>query len=648
MAELTAELVADLTAPRDPHLSPDGSRVVYVLAPFSKKDEHGVSALWIAPTDGSLPPRQFTAGTAEDCQPQWSPDGSQIAFLSDRAQRGTAQLYVISADGGEARPLTAIEHKRPVISFRWSPGGGQIAYTSADEPSDQDERREKERDDAEVYGERLLHARLRLLSVATCEVTALVAGERHVAAFAWAPQGTEIAYMLWQTPALESLSREIVIERIAVAGGAPQRVCGCPRGWVGALAWPSDQMLLFEGPVGEQGQSSKAIWSVDARGGTPRRLALGEESCAGALQQPPGCARAVVEIGAGLETQLGWLEGATGALEVFYTPAAVQPDGDLAGWTVRPFDDGGLAVAVVRSSGAQPWEVWAGRAECADAGLTWRQLSTHQTSLAGIAFGRQEPFSWTAADGWELDGLLVRPPDAPPDRPLPTVVLVHGGPYWRCGLGFHLSWADWAQWLALDGYAVLMPNIRGGYGHGERFAAAARGDVGGADYRDVMAAVDAAIDRGIADPQRLGIGGWSQGGFMSAWAVTQTRRFKAAVMGAGISDMGMMAMTGDLPDFERELGGSVPWDGVGPHRHTQLSPIAFARAVTTPVLILHGQNDVRVPVSQAIGFHRALRQYGVPTEFVSYPREPHGIAERAHQIDLLRRVRSWYDRWLRP
>jgi dipeptidyl aminopeptidase/acylaminoacyl peptidase len=230
---------------------------------------------------------------------------------------------------------------------------------------------------------------------------------------------------------------------------------------------------------------------------------------------------------------------------------------------------------------------------------------------------------------------------------LPTVVLVHGGPYGRWGHSFHLGWGDWAQWLALAGYAVLMPNPRGGMGHGERFAAAARGDVGGADYRDVMSAVDAAVERGIADPERLGIGGWSQGGFMTAWAVTQTRRFRAGVMGAGVSDWGMMAATSDLPDFERDLGGSAPWDGVGPHRHAELSPISFARAVTTPVLILHGQRDERVPLSQAIAFHRALRERDVPCQLVVYPREPHGIGERAHQVDLLKRVRAWYDRWLR-
>jgi dipeptidyl aminopeptidase/acylaminoacyl peptidase len=231
---------------------------------------------------------------------------------------------------------------------------------------------------------------------------------------------------------------------------------------------------------------------------------------------------------------------------------------------------------------------------------------------------------------------------------LPTVVLAHGGPYARWGQGFNLSPLNWAQWLALAGYAVLLPNPRGGFGRGEHFAAAARGAVGEEDYRDLIAMVDAAVARGIADPEHLGIGGWSQGGFMAAWAVTQTRRFKAAIMGAGVSEWGMMVMTSDLPDFERELGGSAPWDAEEQRGYARLSPIMFARAATTPVLILHGQNDERVPVSQAIGFHRALREAGAPTELVIYPREPHGITERAHQIDVLRRVRTWFDRWLRP
>jgi dipeptidyl aminopeptidase/acylaminoacyl peptidase len=648
MAELTPELIADLLFPEDLHISPDGAYVVYTLAPISKKEEHETSALWLALVDKSRPPRQFTSGDYHDHAPQWSPDGSSIAFLSDRSKRGTDQLYLIAADGGEARSLMPKEQKKPVNRFAWSPMGGQIAFTSADEPTEEDEKREKERDDAKVYGEKWPYARLRLLSLATGEITTRVSGDRHIADFAWHPRGTELAYVVQQTPDLESRAREMVIERVAVAGGEPQVICRFA-GEINALTWSHDgEMLLCIAPV-EAGiaQSSQAVYAVPAEGGEPRRLAGGETNCMMDLFSLQQDRQVAVSVAEGLETHLCRLETTTGEVTTFFPTAAEDRAADYIAWHARTLEDGRLALAVVRGAGKQPWEIWAGLVDNKSPVL--HQLSTHQEQqLAGLIFAPLEPFYWTAPDGLHLDGILVRPPDAPKDRPAPTVVLVHGGPYWRFTQRFYLNWGAWAQWLALAGYAVLMPNPRGGMGHGERFAAAARGDVGGADYGDVMSAIDAAIERGVADPDRLGIGGWSQGGFMSAWAVTQTDRFKAAIMGAGVSDWGMMVMTSDVPGFERELGGSAPWEGLEIQQYRKLSPITFAHRVKTPVLIMHGEKDERVPLSQATGFHRALREHHVPTEFVVYPREPHGISERAHQIDVLRRVRTWYDRWLRP
>ncbi len=645
MTELTAALIADFSLPLTLQISPDGSQIAYVVSPTSKKEEHYTSAIWLASTDGTRPARQFTRGDVEDRNPQWSPDGTRIAFLSDRAKRGTVQLYLIAADGGEARPLTSTEHKKAVEDFLWSPGGGQIAFTSADEPTDEDERREKERDDARVYGERWPFARLRLLSVATQEVTTLVKTDRHVTNFTWHPRGTELAYVTTKTPDLESHAHETLIERVDLAGGEPQLVCRFPCD-VGSLTWSHDgQTLLFTSSAARKSQSSQVIYAVSAQGGEPRCIAGGETNCADDLCYLAQDQQIAISLREGLGTRICRVDVTTGKLTPLSPTTQAEQAAEYRDWHARTLENGQVVLAVTRSTGTQPWEVWAGSG--AGEVTELHQVSSHQEHLAGFTFGPQEAFRWTAADGLELDGLLVRPPDTPQDRPLPTVVLVHGGPYWRWSQGFQMGWGNWAQWLALAGYAVLMPNPRGGMGHGERFAAAARGDVGGADYGDVMAAVDAAIDRGIADPERLGIGGWSQGGFMTAWAITQTDRFKAAIMGAGVSDWGMMVQTSDVPDFERELGGSAPWEGIGPHQHAKLSPISFARQAKTPVLILHGEKDARVPLSQATGFHRALREYGVPCEFVVYPREPHGIGERAHQIDIQQRVRSWFDRWLR-
>lgn len=649
MVELTAEMIVDQTFPDDVQLSPDGKQVAYTLAPWSKKEEHETSAIWIASTDHAGETRQFTAGEAHDQRPRWSPNGKQLAFLSDRAKRGTAQLYLIAADGGEARALTPTGNTRGVENFAWSPGGGQLAFTSADEPTEEREKKEKERDDARVYGEQWPYARLRLLSSATKEVTTLVAGERHITDFIWHPQGTEIAYIAQKTPDLEAQAHEVVLERIAVAGGEPQIICHFPCA-VHSLTWSHDGgTLFFLAPVAKKSQSSSAVYAVPARGGEPEHIACGETSCAAEIRAIQQASSLAMLVGEGLGSRLDLLDPKNGEIVTLLDGMNGERAVEYASWDVRRNTDGKLTVAVVCSTGDQPWEVWAGqeRARQDGKGIVIQRISAHQEQLAGIAFGRQEPFFWTASDGLALDGILIRPPEETGPSPLPMVVLVHGGPYGRWENQFHLHALDWGQWLALAGYVTLMPNPRGGFGRGEQFAAAARGEVGQADYQDVLAAVDAAIERGIADPERLGIGGWSQGGFLSAWAVTQTARFKAAIMGAGVSDWGMMVMTSDVPDFEQELGGSAPWDGQEQRRHLELSPITFARNVKTPVLILHGENDARVPLSQATGFHRALRKQGVPIEFVVYPREPHSVAERAHQIDILKRVRRWYDRWLK-
>ncbi|WP_326823859.1 alpha/beta hydrolase family protein [Streptosporangium sp. NBC_01756] len=251
------------------------------------------------------------------------------------------------------------------------------------------------------------------------------------------------------------------------------------------------------------------------------------------------------------------------------------------------------------------------------------------------------------SDGLDLDGLLILPAGrSRHDGPFPLVTLVHGGPYDRFTDRFSFAGLLSGQWLATTGYAVFLPNPRGGEGHGHAFATTVAGAVGMDEWTDIVSGIDLLIAKGVADPDRLGIGGWSHGGFMAAWAVGQTNRFKAAVMGAGVSDWGMLLATGEYGRLEAGLGGSCGWEGAGPHRHDQVSPISYASKIRTPVLILHGEDDTNVPIGQATYFHRALRTYGVEHEFVVYPREGHSILERNHQLDVLQRTRTWFDRWL--
>ncbi|HET9015694.1 MAG TPA: S9 family peptidase [Thermomicrobiaceae bacterium] len=627
------ELVVSLPVPDDPQLSPDGRWVIWSATPPGKTGDFPEGALWIAPVDGEVEPRRFTGGTGRDYHPRWSPDGASIAFLSDRHKPGTFALWLIARRGGEARLL--VERGRSVDAFWWSPDGARIAFLAPDEPTSEDERRARERDDAEVYGERWPLNRLQVVELATGTVSTLPTGDVHVVEAAWSHGGDRLAVITAPTPELETRGSGAV-SVVPLDGSASTPVCGAPGFGIGQLQWSEDgRDLLFVSGLDREPQGSSTVYAVSANGGTPRVVGptVNDLECASRLACTPDGV-AVLSVARGLTTDLRLLDPASGEQEPLFTPGR----GDIEGYSVGGTRNSRV-LALIKSSGSEPPEVWAGPPG------NLRRLSDHHAPLRAFRFGTQEEFHWRAADGLSLDGVLIRPPDAPAG-PLATVVLVHGGPYSRTTAGWNLRPQNWGQWLAAHGYLVLMPNYRGGTGHGHRFAVTARGAVGLGDFGDVMSGVDAAVERGLADPDRLGIGGWSQGGFMTAWAVTQTDRFKAAVMGAGVTDWGMMTMTSDLPTFESVLGGSRPWDGVGPHQHARISPISFAARATTPTLILHGRGDPRVPVSQAIGFERALREAGAPVRLVVYPREPHRIGERAHQLDLMRRVRDWYDRWL--
>jgi dipeptidyl aminopeptidase/acylaminoacyl peptidase len=589
--ELTAELLVDAPQVSDLHLSPDGQRVAYVVRIGQR------SAVWV---DGD----RFSWGEGVDDHPRWSPDGRTLAFRSDRG--GKAQIYLLpAAGGGEARQLT--EEGGGVHAFAWSPLGDRIAFTSPDP---------RETPDPYVEGEDPPHHRLRQVDPATGAVTTLFAEPRHVAAFAWSPDGSEIAFVAQTSPEPEAAAHPCTVE--TTAGRTLARLPASP----GALRWlPSG--IFHTGTVAMAPCSSACLYRLSPW----RRLAGGDEDCLIALcGEGPGDLAAT--FAQGLGTVVARVDPATGAR----TPIAACPQGAA---DIREASVVADRWAVIATFPERPPEVW----------VNGRPVARH--GFRDIAWARPQPFAWRSPDGLALDGVLTLPPDSP-RQPLPLVCLVHGGPYGRATLGVQPGPgpAGWSQWLAAAGYAVLQPNYRGGLGHGEAFAAAARGRVGLEDWQDVLTAVDTAIARGIADPARLGIGGWSQGGFLTAWAVTQTSRFRAAVVGAGVSDWGAMVATSDLPTFEAALAGSRPWDGSGPHPAARISPISFARAARTPTLILHGREDARVPVNQAVGFYRALRDAGCTAELVLYPREPHAFRERAHQLDVLRRVRTWYGRYL--
>jgi dipeptidyl aminopeptidase/acylaminoacyl peptidase len=628
---LTPEMLADLAAPADPRVSPDGRRLLVSVGPLAKKDEHRQAAIWLADAARSLPARQITTGRECDTHPRWSPDGGQVAFLSDRSERGRNQVHLLSLDGGEAREITAA--RGGVADFCWLPGPGtRIAYLAVDRRDEEDERRrEEEREDVEVHGEFWPLARIVILDLATGAERRIDTGERHVAAFAPSPDGRKLAAILWDTPGIDSWLTSGQIAVVDVESGDTREVLGPGRG-TSAVEWAADgRSLFFLAFEGETAISSEQLFRVDFDGTDgPRCLSGGSPYCFLDIARPRDRRELLALVATGTESEIHRVDPDTGRATVIAHVA-----GDLSGLSVS---DDGTVVGTLGSTPARPDEALVVAAD----GVPHVVTDFH-AALVDVALGPQEVFTWERA-GLALDGILIWPPGkSRADGPLPTIVSIHGGPYGRWANGFIHRFG---RWVAQHGYLVFLPNPRGGSGHGQAFAEAVLHTVGNDDYLDIMAGVDRLVELGLADAARLGCGGWSQGGFMTAWIVGHTERFKAGIMGAGVSDWGMMIATSDIPAYETLMGGGNPYAGSGPHAFDAQSPISFVEQVRTPVLIVHGEKDERVPLSQGIFFHRGLRRYGVPTELVVYPREPHGIQERKHQIDLLERIAAWYQRWI--
>jgi dienelactone hydrolase len=592
VTELTAELVVDDRVPSTPVLAPDGRQVCYLVAPVGDR----------ATTELHLAGRVLAVGPVS--RPRWSPDSTALYFLSPRPHRLTV------ADG-TVTPLTEwpgdVHDHLPLAD-------GRIALVATDEPT--------EPDVIVVGGEP--RARLRLLDPHTGRVdTPDVFAGRHVVELCQRPDGGPLAVLTRACADADRGPRTGELHVFHPATGvaddlAPVEAVAESLAWWHDDGWHIGYLALTPPSL----QAGTAVFDVAVDTGTKRNRTAGLPMCPTELRQTD--TTPLVLFAEGLDTTLARLDP-TGSTTLLRRP------GKLDQLTVA-----GDRIAVVAGGRYRHPEV--------HIGLPLHPLTDTGRWLSTITLGTQRPLRYRAADGLALDGLVVLPPGR--DGPFPLVTIPHGGPYDRYADVCQLFWYPSAQWLATAGYAVFLPNPRGGQGHGHEFALSVAGRVGQEEWTDILTGIDLLVADGIADPDRLGIAGWSHGGFLAAWAVGHTDRFRAALVGAGVTDWGMLAATGENGQFETALGASTGWEGAGPHPHDALSPISYASRITTPVLVLHGAEDTNVPLGQAEYLHRALSHYGVDHEYVIYPRENHRIRERAHQLDVLRRTRAWFDRWL--
>jgi dipeptidyl aminopeptidase/acylaminoacyl peptidase len=632
---ISPEELADRVMPSDAGIAPDGSRVAFVAAPVGKKGEHRSRAIWIA--ESGQPARQLTAGTADDHAPRWSPDGTRLLFQSDRLKPGDDEqrLFLLPLGGGEARPLGDLsgELSQPA----WSPDGRFVAVLRQDPESPEAKARKKDRDDAVVVEEEPRFTRLWVIDVESGKARCLTAGEREVRGFAWAPDGKSLAAISTDAVEYDAVLRAGDVWQIAVAGGLPRHIA-CLRTMPSSPVVVETESGLVVAMLadGHRDQPSDSIWVVPLGGGDARNLMPELTGVVEEIAPLPGApgqvAARIIERTHG---RIYAVDVTDGTLTPLTPPALAEQGSVLDGIT---FAANGRRVAAIWSDGTTPEEVYLGDV----------QGAIEPVTSFGEAFrGRLQPtehVTWMS-DGVEIEGILTYPAGYQPGVRYPLVVEIHGGPSWQWEDRAMLDWHDWAQMLASRGYAVLMPNPRGSTGYGHAFQQMLQDDVGGGESRDLVAGALAMVERGIADQDRLGIAGWSWGGYLTAWTITQTDIFRAAVMGAGLSNMVSDHGQGDIPSANLLYYPSQPYDHIDSYWNS--SPIRYVAAVRTPTLILHGDEDARVHPAQGMEFFRALKIRGVPVRFVRYPREKHGFEERAHQIDLMQRIIDWFEQHLR-
>jgi dipeptidyl aminopeptidase/acylaminoacyl peptidase len=625
---LTPEEIADRLVPDDPQISPDGRVVAFVVKPSSKKGENPEQALWLS--RNGEPATQLTSGTAEDQSPRWSPDGRKIAFTSDRKERGKQRVYVLSLAGGEALPLGELEGD--LTAPDWSPDGTKIAILREDPETVEEKKKKEDRDDAIVVEADPKRRRLFVIDVATGKARQLTYGTRQVWSHGWSRDGQQIAITTTEGYDINAACGAGDLWTLPATGGLPKKIASFP-------ALPTDPIFVEGGIVLRANDHWQdpvdSIWLVPADG-KPRNLLPGYKGNVDNLVPVASDATKIaVRIVTGTHSSSYLLDVTDGSLRPV-TAKGQDCDGSTIGGPSVSAD--GTHVAVVWADGAIPGEVYVHDA-LGD--------PTAVTELGKPFLGRlsnAEVVTWTS-DGWEIEGILTYPAGYEEGKRYPLVLEVHGGPSWQWEDYCFLEWHDWAQLLASHGFAVLAPNPRGSTGRGTEFQRLLQNDVGGGEVRDLISGALAMVERGIADRERLGIGGWSWGGYLTAITITRTDIFKAAMMGAGLANLLSDHGTDDIPSSNLLYFSQWPYENVEPF--WEGSAMKYIKQCKTPTLILHGDADARVPPTQGAEMFRALKTLGVPVEFVKYPREGHPILERNHQLDLMRRLVAWYTKWLK-
>jgi len=584
---------------------------------------------------------QFTTGDKSSDHPQWSPDGRWIAFIS--AKDGKRNIWKVAADIDDPVRLTDV--KTAVTSFKWSPDSSMIAFTATDGPTPEEEKAKKDKNDARVVDENIKMSRLHVVPANGKEAPrVLTTGNYSVnatgrAGYDWFHDNKTIAFSHTKTPHADDWP-SADISTVDVATGK-------------ATPWATSRAAEYAPHYSPDGKWLAFVVSDDP----PTWAGAGRIHIA---PSGGGLVKVLHETydGFGRFSEiLGWSANSKNIFfsEVHGTVTHIgrMPIDGSAPYMIRQMSGiaTGINMNATRSHMGLTFETLdkapeACVFETAEGQLKSPVVSDANANLPKLPLGKTVVIRWKSKDGLDIEGLLTYPVNYQGGKRYPLLLNVHGGPMGVFTQTYVASPGLYpVAAFSSRGYAVLRPNPRGSSGYGKKFRYANYNDWGGGDYQDLMTGVDYLIQTGLADEKRLGIMGWSYGGFMTSWTITQSQRFKAASVGAGVTNLMSFTGTADIPSFLPDYFGGEYWDKFDAYRtHSAMFNI---KGVKTPTLIQHGEKDERVPLSQGQELYNALKRQGCTTKMVIYPRTPHGIEEPRLLVDCMERNLDWFDRYLR-